>query len=154
MAQTGFMLSDEGRTITATNDSGTTAITAGDLVYCAASDDVMTGTAASTRAAFDGADILVKSILCSDSGYSTIIGVAVEDIPADGIGSIAMEGVFLNPAAENVEAGGVIQGHEGNGTTTVLANKVQVADEFAHQIGKALTGGSADGKYIVWKLAL
>jgi predicted RecA/RadA family phage recombinase len=154
MAQTGFMLSDEGRTITVTNDSGTTAITAGDIVYSAANDDVMTGTAASARAAFTGADIKGMSILCSDAGYATPIGVALEDIPADGVGAVALEGIFLNPAAENVEAGNPVQGMEGDGTTAVIANKVQVADSFDHKLGRALTGGTADGKYIVWKLTL
>ena len=154
MAQTGFMLSDEGRTITILNDSGTTAITAGDIVYSIANDDVLTGTAASARAAYAGGDIKGKSILCLDGGYATTLGVAIEDIPVDGYGAIAMEGIFINPVAENVEAGNVVQGMEGNGTTAVLANKVQVADSFDHKIGKALTGGSADGKYIIWKLSL
>ena len=155
MAQTGFMLSDEGRTITIKNDSGTTAITAGDIVFSGTNDDVATGTAASARNTLgDGDEIKGFSILCLDAGYQTVIGVALEDIPADGYGAIAMEGVFLTPTYENIEAGNLCQGMEGNGTTAVLANKVQLADEFGHVIGKALTGGSADGKYIVWKLSL
>jgi predicted RecA/RadA family phage recombinase len=154
MAQDGFMLSDEGRTITILNDSGTTAIDAGDIVYSAANDDVVGGTAAAVRNAYAAGDIKGKSILCSDTGYQTVIGVALEDIPADGYGSIALEGVFMHPTNENTEAGNPIQGLEGNGTTVVIANKVQVADSFDHKIGQALTGGSAAGKYIIWKLSL
>ena len=154
MAQDGFMLSDEGRTISVTNDSGTTAIDAGDIVYSIANDDVLTGTAASARNEYTGIDVKCKSILCSDTGYQTVLGVAVEDIPADGVGSIAMEGVFIHPTAENIEAGNPCQGIEGDGTTVVIANKIQVADSFDHKIGLALSGGSADGKYVIWKLAL
>ena len=154
MAQSGFTFSDEGRNITVLNDSGTTAITAGDIVYSAANDDVLGGTAAAARNAYSAGDIKVKSILCADTGYQTAVGVALEDIPADGYGAVALEGLFLHAVGENVEAGNAVQGLEGNGTTVVIANKVQVADSFDHKIGKALTGGSADGKFIVWKLAL
>jgi len=148
MAQTGFMLSDEGRSITVLNDSGTTAIEAGDICYSAANDDVLTGTAAQVRNAYAAGDIKVKSMTDSASGYETVLGIALEDIPADGYGSIAMEGVFMHATVENVEAGGVLQGDE------AATNKVAVADEFGHVIGRALTGGSVDGKYIAWKLTL
>lgn len=149
MAQDGFILSDEGRTITIFNDSGTTAIEAGDLVYATVNDDVLTGTAASARNALTGSAVKAKSIVCSPTGYQTIIGVATGDIEAGEYGACALEGVFVHAAAEDIEAGTLIQGHEG--TTSVTSNKVQVADEFGHVIGRALTGGSADGKYIIWK---
>lgn len=152
MTQDGFLLTDEGRTISVENDSGTTAIEAGDIVYSATNDDVLTGTAASARNAYDIGDIKVKSIVCSDTGYQTAIGIAQQDIPAGEKGSINLEGVFMHPTAENIEAGELVQGMEGDGTTTPIANKVQVADEFGHAIGRALSGGSADGKYIIWKM--
>jgi len=148
MAQTGFMLSDEGRTLTVLNDSGTTAIEAGDIVFSIANDDAFTGTAASARNAYAVGDIKVKSMTDSATGYQTVMGVALQDIPADGYGSIAMEGVFIHAAVENLEAGGLIQGDE------AATNKVAVADEFGHVIGRALTGGSADGKFVAWKLSL
>lgn len=157
MAQTGFFLTDEARTITILNDSGTTAITAGDIVYSGTNDDVLTGTAASARNAYAGGDVKGFSILASATGYQTVLGVALEDIPADGYGSIAMEGVFLHPTNSNVEAGQVLQ------ADAAAANKVDVLtdatttvgiDIVQNKIGRALTGGSADGKYIIWKLAL
>jgi len=154
MAQDGFPFWDEGRSIPVLNDSGTTAIEAGDLLYSAANDDVIGGTAAQARGKFASGDIKVKSIICSDTGYQTHVGVANDDIAADGTGSMSTEGVWAHQAAENVEAGGVVQGMEGDGTTTVIANKVQVADEFAHKIGRALTGATADGKYLLWKQSL
>jgi len=160
MAQNGFMLSDEGRTITVLNDSGTTAIDAGDIVYTGTNDDVLTGTAASARNAYGGAsDIKVFSILASATGYKTAVGVALEDIPADGVGSIAMEGIFIHAANSNTEAGEVLQGDAAAANkvdtlticTTALATHLSMVQ---NKIGRALTGGSADGKFIIWKLTL
>ena len=158
MAQTGFMLSDEGRTITVLNDSGTTAIYAGDLVYSAANNDVITGTAARVRAAYAAGDIKVKTITCSATGYVTPIGVAMEDIPADGYGSVALEGIWMHAVSADTEAGDslVINASTDmrvvkvtDATTTVTKT---VADLHRYKVGRALTGGSAAGKYIIWKL--
>jgi len=162
MAQTGFFLSDEGRSITVLNESGTTAIYAGDLVYTGAVDDVLTGTAASARNAYAGGDIKVAPVTMSATGYKTILGVAAEDIPADGYGACAMEGVFITPVSANTEAGAILKGvasankvlqiaDYAYGTTTTA---VALVNDFKYKIGKALSGGSANGKYIVWKLAL
>ena len=160
MAQTGFMLSDEGRTITVLNDSGTTAIVAGDLCYSATSNDVLTGTAASARTAYAGGDVKVKTISCSATGNATFLGVALEDIPADGYGNLAMEGVFIHPASADLEAGDALMANAStdnrltklaDATTTVTT---AVADNMRYKCGKALSGGSAAGKYIVWKLSL
>ena len=157
MAQDGFFLSDEGRTLTVLNDSGTTAIEAGDIVYVETNDDVLTDSASSARNAYSAGDVKVKSIVCSATGYQTVVGVAVQDIPADGYGAVAMEGVFFHQAQENIEAGGSVQAYEGTD------NKLQALDAATatvgtdivqHKIGRALTGGSADGQYIIWKLAL
>ena len=150
MAQTGFLFSDEGRTISVQNDSGTTAIEAGDLVFSLANDDVLTGTAASARNAYSLGDVKCKSMTDSASGYQTVLGVALEDIPADGVGAVALEGVFMHAASENIEAGGLVQGDE------AATNKLDALDAAnpEHKVGKALTGGSADGKYILWKLSL
>ena len=159
MAQTGFVLTDEGRTLTVLNDSGTTAIEAGDIVWTATNDDALTGTAASARNAYAGGDVKVKSMTDSATGYLTVLGVATEDIPADGYGAIAMEGVFIHAVDENIEAGACVQGDE------AATNKLMDLDAYTvttsmpasvirAKIGVALTGGTADGKYIIWKLAL
>ena len=157
MAQDGFILSDEGRNISCLNDSGTTAIDAGDLVFCEANNDVLTGTAASARNGYEGSAVKVKTMVGSATGYANVVGVAIEDIPADGYGAVALEGVFIHAVAEDTEAGDLLQGYEGT------ANKVQILDVatttsnqawLKQHIGRALTGGSADGKYIVWKLGL
>jgi len=160
MAQTGFTLSDEGRTLSVTNDSGTTAIYAGDLCYSAANDDKLTATAASARNAYAESDVTVKSITCSATGYKTILGIALEDIPASGHGVIAMEGVFIHQVQANVEAGNLIRATAATaselvalaGATTTVTEAV--FENTLYKIGRAITGGSADGKYIAWKLSL
>jgi len=162
MAQTGFVLSDEGRSITVLNDSGTTAIFAGDLVFIGTVDDVLTGTAASARNAYGGGDVTVKGADMSATGYKTVLGVAAEDIPADGYGACAMEGVFINPVSANTEAGAILKGVASSNSVVQIADyaygttttAVALVNDFKYKIGKALSGGTATGKYIVWKLTL
>jgi predicted RecA/RadA family phage recombinase len=159
MAQTGFMLSDEGRTITVLNDSGTTAIEAGDLVFTSTNDDVLTGTAASARNAYAAGDIKVFSQTDSATGYLTVLGVALDDIPADGYGSMAMEGVFMHATNANTEAGDLLQGDEAATNKLDQLDAVTITTSLPvsaqqDKIGRALTGGTVDGKYIIWKLCL
>jgi len=161
MAQTGFVLSDEGRTLTVLNDSGTTAITAGDLVYTGTVNDVLTGTAASARNAYAAGDVKVFSITASATGYKTVLGVALEDIPVDGYGTIAMEGLFITPAQANIEAGDLVRGTAATSNklnaiagATTSVTKAVFENAALYSVGKAITGGSADGKYIIWKLSL
>ena len=156
MAQAGLMLTDEARTMSVLNDSGTTAITAGDIVYSIANDDMFGSTISAMRAAYAASDVKVKAAHWANTSYKTIMGVAIQDIALDGYGSIALEGVFLHQAQENVEAGQAVQFYEGT------AQKLQANDAGATagydasqtKIGRALTGGSADKKIILWKLTL
>src|SRR3990167_4810193 len=104
MAQTGFVFSDEGRTLTVLNDSGTTAITAGDLCGTGTNDNVLTGTAASARNAYGAGDIKVFSQVANNK-YGAPMGVALADVAADGYGGLALEGFFIHAVSENVEAG-------------------------------------------------
>ena len=68
MAQTGFVLSDEGRTITILNDSGTTAIEAGDIVFSIANVDQFSDTVAAVRNSYAASDIKGKSMTDSQVG--------------------------------------------------------------------------------------
>jgi len=158
MAQTGFPLFMDANSLTVLNDSGTTAITAGDIVYSAANDDKFGTTYATARSSYAAGDVKVKSMLWSTSGYKTVVGVALTDIAADGYGTIALEGAFLHRAEGNLEAGDPIRGCSTTAnrvelcpidvgtTSTGLANR--------YKIGKALTGGSAAKKIVLWKLSL
>lgn len=165
MAQTGFFLSDEGRTVGAQNGSSTTAITAGDLLYAPTNNDVLTGTAASAAAAYAVGDIVVRRSADSGTGFKTFVGVAVEDIPASGYGAVAMEGVFIHAVSADTEAGDALMGVASvnkvkkiadavmaTATTTGLTNIKLAVDNQRYNCGKALSGGSADGKYVIWKL--
>lgn len=165
MAQAGFQLSDDGKTLSVLNDSGTTAITAGDLVHSGANDDVLGGTASLARNAYAIGDVKVFTMSASATGYKTVLGVALEDIPAAGYGTIAMEGVWIHPVSANTEAGDAIMGVASaqkvvkiadavmaSATTTGLTTIKAAVDNQRYKLGKALTGGSTDGKYIIWKM--
>lgn len=158
MAQVGLLFSDEGRTFTVLNDSGTTAILAGDLVYSTSGNDQIADALADVRGAYAAGDVKVKGMHFSATGYQKVIGVAVEDIPVDGYGAVAMEGVFAHPASEAIETGAPVQGYEGTaqklsaldqGTATYVAAELNILTR--DRIGVTLTGASADTKYVLWK---
>ena len=159
MAQVGLILSDEGRTITAVNDSTTTAITAGDPVYFTTNNDVLGATFASARGAYAYTDIKVKTVLGSNTGYLTPAGIALNDAGTAGDVqlTVALEGIFAHPTNADTEAGYLVQFDVATSqkvdvlaAATTSPNKIVVQNK----VGRALTGGSADGKYIIWKLAL
>ena len=155
MAQTGFPLFLDGHTITVRNDSTTTAITAGDLLCCGTVNDVIATTSGQERSSYSAGDIKVKAVKWANTNYKTFVGVALTDIAADGYGSMAMEGIFIHQTKTDTEAGDHIM------AAATTGNKVEcIKDQGTtllltdghYEIGKALTGGSADGKYIIWKL--
>jgi hypothetical protein len=165
MAQVGFLLLDEGRTITAQNDSGTTAITAGDPVYFTTNNDAFGSTAASVRANYAYSDLQVKSLVCSNTGYKTPAGIAISDASVaggtgDGEVTVALEGIFFHPVNADTEAGDAVIFDKATSQkldilavgSTTLANAAKEAVQW--KVGRALTGGSADGKYVMWKLSL
>jgi len=161
MAQIGLCLFDEGRTITVLNDSGTTAITAGDPVYSAANDDVFETTF--SRSAYAAGDVKVKSILwtAGTTAQKAPMGVALTDIAADGYGVIARAGVFMHPVSDDTEAGACVQLTE---QTTTKTNNVLVTlsdpgttapqNALHVKVGRTLTGGSTAGEYVLWQLSL
>lgn len=155
---TGFLLTDDAKSISVTNDSGTTAITAGDICYSIANDDAFgsTTTEASVKSLYAASDVKVKAAHWVNTAYKTPMGVALQDIAIDGKGTLMLEGLFFHQAQENIEAGYGVQFAE------TTAQKLQANDagttatysESGTKIGRALTGGSADKKYILWKLTL
>jgi hypothetical protein len=154
MAQAGFILSDEGRTFTAVNDSTTTAITAGDPVYFTTNNDVITGTAASVRAAYAAGDVKVKTCVGAAAGFLKPAGVALTDCPAEenAVVTIALSGVFMHPTKNDTEAGDPVGFVPSEAKVRTVSGTAGVSLDSV--VGRALTGGSADGKYIIWKLNL
>ena len=160
MAQVGFLLTDEGRTLTVVNASSGSTIYAGDVVYAVTNDDRFGTAASSVLANYSADDVKVKAAHWSATAYKTIIGVAITDIAPGEKGTIAMEGLFLHPVSGDTEAGDPVQFYAGTAqkltkvteaTATVTSDAV---NSIRAKIGRALTGGSADGQYILWKLTL
>jgi len=157
MAQSGLQMWDQGITIGVLNDSGTTAITAGDIVFASSADDQLGSTIANVKSNYAKGDVKVRAMAWSATGYQSVCGVAVSDIAADGYGTIAMEGVFVHAAQENIEAGARVQGYEGTANklmTIDVTGSTTIVGPYAHKIGVALGAASGDTKPIMWKLAL
>lgn len=157
MAATGGMWSDDGKTIGVLNDSGTTIIYAGDLVYVTSGTDGLGGTFASMRTAYAKGDITAKRMADSATGYIKVCGVAVNDIAADGYGTIAMEGIFVHPSAEAIAAGACVQGYEGTANkiaTLDVTGSTTVVGPENHKIGRCLIPASAGNKLVMWKMTL
>jgi len=158
MANTGLMLSDDGKVFTAKNDSGTTAISAGDLLYAVTNNDVFGVTVSRANYAWD--DILVKRIENLSTGYKMFVGVALGDagtaLSNASRVSVAMEGLFLHQVQANIEAGSAVQAAASGNKLNVLAvaGTTTVNENARNKIGRAITGGSADTKLILWKLGL
>ena len=130
-----------------TNMPGTTfhavasgAVTAGDLVASAASDDVMT---AKTSAGYVESTVLVSTATASDD--LIIVGVALTDAATGETLSVATSGLFIIESGAAVTAGALV----GQLTT---AQKVEDATLFTNVIGRALTGASASAKYVLVRL--
>jgi hypothetical protein len=154
MAQAGFPLFFDGDAVAVHNDSTTTAITAGDICRVTNADAFGTTLTVSSIAYAKG-DIKVKAGHWSATGYKNIGGVAMTDIPADGYGTLALEGVFLNRADYAITAGDHIQ------FATTTAQRVARVHDLGttlllgwghYEIGKALTGASATKYIIAWKM--
>lgn|SRR3990167_7510563 len=160
MAQSGDILFQDGNSITILNDSGTSTITAGDLLYFTTNDDKFGTTVATAASAYSASDIVVKAAHWSASSHLLPAGVALTDVAVDGYGSMALEGIFLHRVSANTEAGESIM-HESSTSqkvvalvdlgTTVLVQGAGLADL---KVGRALTGGTAEDKIIAWKLTL
>jgi len=157
MAQ-GIIMGIDGHTFTAKNVSATTAITAGDIVYAPTNNDVFQTTANLSSYSWD--DVKVKTILCSATGYKTVLGVALNDAGTSAAATsqvaVAMRGLFMHQAkgstsnTGNIEAGSAVQ------ATESAENGLQVDGNATTEpdvcIGHALTGAAGSPEYVLWKL--
>jgi len=159
MTQYGVIFDNEGRSIMVQNDSTTTAIVAGDILACEdANDNVLTQTTTTARAAYGAGDIKVMRASNANTNYTKIVGVAMDDIGTSDEGPMLMEGLFMHPVDENIEAGDSVQFAE---TTSMNLQQLDVETTTfknvvapSHKIGKALSGGSTANEIIIWKLTL
>ena len=118
------------------------AVTAGDLLASASSDDVMT---AISQAGYVPADVKVSTATNADD--LIIVGVALTDAASGETLSVATSGVFIFESGAAVTAGSLV----GSLTT---AQKVEDSAAYTDVLGKALTGASAAAKYVLVKLNL
>ncbi len=160
MAQLGVVLSETGDSITVLNDSGTTAITAGDLLFFPTNDNEFGTTVTTAKAAMADSAVKVKSAHLSATSNILPGGVALTDIAADGYGTMALRGVFLHRCSSDTEAGESIMQEAATSQkvlaipdlgTTVAVDGAGMVDV---KIGRALTGGATEDQVIAWKLKL
>ena len=116
------------------------AVSAGDLVASAASDDVMT---AITSAGYIETTVLVSKSTASDDLIN--VGIALTDAATGETLSVATSGLFILEAGAAVTAGAKV----GSETT---AQKLEDATLFTKVLGTALTGASTSGKFVLIKL--
>lgn len=159
----GYPLFDVGRSISARNDSGTTAIAAGDIVYASGATTAPLGstTGNAVRSDYAISDILVKSTKWGTTAQSKqVIGVALTDGAADGNLTVALEGVFMNQldaSATAVSPGHPVQAADAttNGLDTLGVDCGTTSTNIGlyKKIGFALTGANSTKDFIVWKLS-
>jgi len=154
MAQ-GIILGIDGNSFTAKNVSATTAITAGDIVWCPTNNDVFQTTA--NVSSYTWSDVKVKTVK-SATAYKTAVGVALNDAGTSASNTaqvgVAFTGIFMHQALGagdgNIESGSAVQ------CTETAANGLQVDGNATTEpdvcIGRALTGSSGSPEYILWKL--
>lgn len=155
MAQVNFMLSDEGDTFTAKNEHGTTAITAGDIVYATGATSAALGTTVPSGLGWD--DIEVRSVKLGTAAEGDLsVGIAEEDAAAGSQLTVRTRGLFFSPILNTtcpLVAGAPVRpvyeettaGVQRAGTTTRVLGEGK--DEAC---GVALTGSAVSGNYIVW----
>lgn len=118
------------------------AVTAGELLASASSDDVMT---AISQAGYVPAEVKVSTATNADD--LIIVGIALTDAADGETLSVATSGVFILESGAAVTAGALV-------AQETTAQKVEDATAFGKVIGTALTGASAAAKYVLVKLNL
>ena len=136
------MISDDIQSFTAYAQE---TISGGQFVKGVSDNDVVAG---GSVAAYISSDIAAAKIDTGTDG-ELVIGIALETATSGNPITIGTEGLYVLAAANAAIAVG--KAIQPGSDTTSFANTVQVVEdgneEFA--IGKALTGASASGKYII-----
>ena len=126
MAQVNFQFDDDGRAVSGINGNGTSAITAGDLLYASGPTTSPFGTTVPSGVDYD--EIEVEPIKFATATLDTqggrILGVALHDAAAGSQVTFATEGLFLSPIIQTtgyVQAGMPVRAVEGQ-TTSGITN--------------------------------
>jgi len=118
------------------------SVTAGDLLASASADDVMT---AITSAGYDASTVLVATSTASDDLIN--VGIALTDAATTETLSVATSGMFILEAGAAITAGAFI-------ASETTAQKLEDSTNALKSIGRALTGASTSGKYVLVKLTI
>ena len=155
MAQVNFMLSDKGDTFTAVNGNGTSAITAGDILYASGSTAVALGTTVPSGLGYDDIEVEpIKFATATTQGHS-VVGIAEEDAAAGSQVTVRTRGLFFSPIEATtcpLRAGNAVRASDGTTSAGVAraGTTTRAADAMSLSFGVALTGSAVDNDYIVW----
>ena len=160
MAQENFLFDDDARVISGINGNGTSAITAGDILYASAPSTSPFGTTVPSGVDYD--EIEVEPIKFATATLDTqggrIVGVAMHDAAAGSQVSFATRGLYLSPVIDStgcIQAGMPVRAAEGTttaGVTNCGTTTGPAGSEGVLWIGRALTGANTDGDYVLWLL--
>jgi hypothetical protein len=134
-------ISDVARTFTAYAQD---TISGGQLVYAASDNDVVE---AGSVDAYAASDIAVQKMdAAANDEY--VVGIALETATSGNPITVATEGIFILAAQDAITAGGGISpSNDADAFCNSVTATADTEEEF--KIGKALTGASASGKYLV-----
>ena len=160
MAQQNFLVTDDGRTITAKAE---TVITAGDLVYASRGTTATFGSTVSEtilRGGYEWDDIHVTDVKSGTAAEGDrCVGVALIDAANGSQITFATEGVFLAKleGATTLNSGALVR--PGYNTTTagvapVAAGSTAFIAANSAIVGRSLTGSATQGDYLLFKLRI
>ena len=162
MAQVNFLIDDDARMISGINGNGTSAITAGDILYNSSPTTSPFGTTAPSGTNYydeiEVEPIKFATAVGDNAEGCVICGIALHDAAAGSQVTFATRGLFLSPVIDTTGAlpgGWPVRAAEGTttagiakcGTTTGFT-----AQEGRYPIGRSMTGANVDGKYCLWLL--
>jgi len=161
MAQENFLFDDDGRVVSGINGNGTSAITAGDLLYASGPSTSPFGTTVPNGVDYDEIEVepikFATAVLDTQGGR--IVGVAMHDAAAGSQISFATEGLFLSPVIDTtgyIQAGMPVRACEGEttaGITNCGTTTGPAGSESVLKCGIALTSANVDGDYVLWKFS-
>lgn len=162
MAQTNFLFDDDGRVVSGINGNGTSAITAGDILYASPPSTSPFGTTVPSGVDYDEIEVepvKFATVEGDNAEGNSCVGIALHDAAAGSQISFLTEGLFLSPVIDTVgwiRAGNPVRASQGEttvgvercGTTTGMT-----IQEARTKIGYALTSANVTGHYILWKFS-
>jgi len=160
MAQQNYLFSDNADVISGLNGNGTSAITAGDLLYNSSPSTSPFGTTVPSGVDYDEVEVepIKFATANADEQGGRIVGIALHDAAAGSQITFCTRGLFLSPVIDTTGAiygGQPVRAAEGTttaGVTNCGTTTGPTATERLLQVGRALTGARADGNYVLWLL--